>query len=58
MSDAASTDRALPHVTGGPFAGLRTWFTMLAICLEERLVYRGDFIIGTLIDITKMFGAN
>ena len=31
-----------------PFAGLRTWFTMLAICLEERLVYRGDFIIGTL----------
>ena len=48
MSDAASTDRALPHATGGPFAGLRTWFTMLAICLEERLVYRGDFIIGTL----------
>ena len=31
-----------------PFAGLRTWCTMLAICLEERLAYRGDFIIGTL----------
>jgi ABC-2 type transport system permease protein len=29
-------------------AGLRTWWTMLVICLEERLVYRGDFIIGTL----------
>jgi ABC-2 type transport system permease protein len=35
-------------VASRPFAGLRTWFTMLAICLEERLVYRGDFIIGTL----------
>ena len=31
-----------------PFAGLRTWCTMLTICLEERLAYRGDFIIGTL----------
>ena len=31
-----------------PLAGLRTWFTMLAICIEERLVYRGDFILGTL----------
>ena len=31
-----------------PLAGLRTWLTMLAICIEERLVYRGDFIIGTL----------
>ena len=31
-----------------PFAGLRTWFTMLAISLEERLAYRGDFILGTL----------
>ncbi len=26
---------------------LRTWWTMLAICLEERLAYRGDFILGT-----------
>jgi ABC-2 type transport system permease protein len=33
---------------GGPFAGLRAWWTMLVICLEERLVYRGDFILGTL----------
>ena len=29
-------------------AGLRTWLTMVAICIEERLVYRGDFILGTL----------
>lgn len=28
-------------------AGLRTWGTMLAISLEERLAYRGDFILGT-----------
>ena len=27
---------------------LRIWWTMLVICLEERLVYRGDFVLGTL----------
>ena len=27
---------------------LSTWWTILRICLEERLVYRGDFILGTL----------
>jgi len=41
MSDAA----AMP---AKPFQGLRTWWTMLRICLEERLVYRGDFALGTL----------
>ncbi len=30
------------------FQGLRTWWTMLRISLEERLVYRGDFALGTL----------
>jgi ABC-2 type transport system permease protein len=30
-----------------PFPGLRAWWTMLVICLEERLAYRGDFILGT-----------
>lgn len=31
-------------------AGARavTWWTILRICLEERLVYRGDFALGTL----------
>lgn len=29
-------------------ATLRTWWTILRICLEERLVYRGDFALGTL----------
>ena len=29
-------------------ARLQTWWTILRICLEERLVYRGDFALGTL----------
>lgn len=28
---------------------LLTWWTILRICLEERLVYRGDFALGTLV---------
>ncbi len=31
-----------------PFAVLRVWWKMLAISIEERLVYRGDFALGTL----------
>ena len=27
---------------------LKTWWTVLRICIEERLVYRGDFMLGTL----------
>ena len=26
----------------------QTWWTILKICIEERLVYRGDFALGTL----------
>jgi ABC-2 type transport system permease protein len=29
-------------------ARAQTWWTILHICLEERLVYRGDFWLGTL----------
>ncbi|MEK6248208.1 MAG: ABC transporter permease, partial [Planctomycetales bacterium] len=29
-------------------ARVLTWWTILKICLEERLVYRGDFALGTL----------
>src|SRR6185295_3637421 len=29
-------------------SSLLTWWTILRICLEERLVYRGDFALGTL----------
>ena len=32
-----------------PFAGLWTWWTMLSNSLEERLAYRGDFVLGTLL---------
>ncbi len=43
MSEVAGRHRA-----GGLLAPLRTWGTMLAISMEERLVYRGDFALGTL----------
>lgn len=33
---------------GSPQDTLVTWWTILRICLEERLVYRGDFALGTL----------
>ena len=29
-------------------ARVQTWWTILRICVEERLVYRGDFWLGTL----------
>lgn len=29
-------------------ARVETWWTILKICVEERLVYRGDFMLGTL----------
>ncbi len=29
-------------------ARIQTWWTILRICIEERLVYRGDFWLGTL----------
>ena len=29
-------------------ARVQTWWTILRICVEERLVYRGDFLLGTL----------
>jgi ABC-2 type transport system permease protein len=31
-----------------PLARLSTWWIILRICIEERLVYRGDFALGTL----------
>jgi ABC-2 type transport system permease protein len=37
------------EVLGGAWARrVRTWWTILRISLEERLVYRGDFALGTL----------
>ncbi|HZZ29844.1 MAG TPA: ABC-2 family transporter protein [Pirellulales bacterium] len=44
-----STALETPHFPRSPFsASVRTWWTMLRISLEERLVYRGDFMLGTL----------
>ena len=37
-----------PHLFALLQSKLATWWTILRICLEERLVYRGDFAIGTL----------
>jgi len=37
-----------PPPAAGLLAPLKTWGTMLAISIEERLVYRGDFALGTL----------
>jgi viologen exporter family transport system permease protein len=31
------------------YARALTWWTILRICMEERLVYRGDFWLGTLL---------
>ncbi len=31
------------------YARAATWWTILRICIEERLVYRGDFALGTLL---------
>jgi ABC-2 type transport system permease protein len=41
LTDPEPVARSLP-------AGLHTWWRMLVICLEERLAYRSDFAIGTL----------
>lgn len=38
---ASATDLSLPN-------RIATWWTILRICIEERLVYRGDFALGTL----------
>lgn len=41
------------------YARVQTWWTILRICIEERLVYRGDFALGTLMRflpiITQIF---
>lgn len=49
---ALSPDYASQIDSGGHLAvrpnPVRTWWTILRISLEERLVYRGDFALGTL----------
>jgi len=47
MTTAAPTTAGRPGRLAEFATRLRIWWTMLAICLEERLAYRGDFILGT-----------
>src|SRR5215475_1802838 len=44
----ATADSALHTPHSALAATVRTWWTVLRIALEERLVYRGDFMLGTL----------
>lgn len=46
MSTVANS--AIPAPRSAIGAKLTTWWIILRICLDERLVYRGDFILGTL----------
>jgi ABC-2 type transport system permease protein len=41
----ANSSRTATHPA---LARVHTWWTVLRICIEERLVYRGDFALGTL----------
>jgi ABC-2 type transport system permease protein len=43
-----SIDSALRTPRSALGSSVRTWWTILRISLEERLVYRGDFMLGTL----------
>ena len=40
--------RAAPQASSTLNFRLWTWWTILRICIEERLVYRADFALGTL----------
>lgn len=44
----SAIDSTIADPRGAIRAKLATWWTILRICLEERLVYRGDFMLGTL----------
>jgi ABC-2 type transport system permease protein len=56
MSSTAAIDRIPPFTL---IARLRTWWIILRISIEERLVYRGEFMLGTLMRflpvITQIF---
>jgi ABC-2 type transport system permease protein len=46
----AATSSTIP-LPSSPFSfrsSVSTWWTILRICVQERLVYRGDFALGTL----------
>lgn len=47
MTESISSANALEHTPAQVWPWVK-WWTMLRISLEERLVYRGDFALGTL----------
>jgi ABC-2 type transport system permease protein len=47
MTGASTTATDRPGPLAELATRLRIWWTMLTISLEERLAYRGDFILGT-----------
>jgi len=51
MSQAAANiaDSSVRSLAQSALARAHTWWIILRVCLEERLVYRGDFALGTLI---------
>ncbi|GAA4456178.1 ABC transporter permease [Novipirellula rosea] len=59
MSTAAEEQWSPPHHNSGLGWRLATWWIILRTALEERLVYRGDFALGTLMRflpiITQIF---
>ncbi|WP_372716952.1 ABC transporter permease [Novipirellula sp.] len=59
MSTAAEERWSPPHHNSGLGWRLATWWIILRTALEERLVYRGDFALGTLMRflpiITQIF---
>ncbi|TWT83102.1 hypothetical protein CA13_45650 [Planctomycetes bacterium CA13] len=59
MSSTSTEPLATPHHRTGWSWRLSTWWIILRTALEERLVYRGDFALGTLMRflpiITQIF---
>jgi ABC-2 type transport system permease protein len=43
-----------PHATPSFASKLRTWWTIFRVSLDERFIYRGDFMLGTLMRFLPM----
>src|SRR5260221_2011818 len=51
---SASSASVPARASGSFFRRFATWWTILRISIEERLVYRGDFMLGTLMRFLPM----
>jgi ABC-2 type transport system permease protein len=51
---SVSPQPIVAHLPDGIIARLYTWRTILRISIEERLIYRGDFMLGTLMRFLPM----